>query len=92
MATPDLPSSSTRREFLKAAGAASATLAAGAPFIRAEDKAAAKAPVLGHGTHQYECIHDWGQLPADISYGNTHGVAEDSQGRIYIKHTVARTA
>ena len=30
----------------------------------------------------------WGELPANIEYGNTHGVCEDSQGRIYIHHTV----
>ncbi|HEX8310242.1 MAG TPA: twin-arginine translocation signal domain-containing protein [Chthoniobacteraceae bacterium] len=92
MATPHLPSSPTRRDFLKKAGIASAALAVGAPFVRAQDKAGAKAPVLGQGGHQFECIHDWGQLPADISYGNTHGVAEDSQGRIYIKHTVGKNS
>jgi hypothetical protein len=32
--------------------------------------------------------HDWGELPAGIKYGNTHGVCEDSQGQIYIHHTV----
>jgi hypothetical protein len=45
-------------------------------------------PVLGEGEHKYECAHDWGELPADIKYGNTHGVCEDSHGRIYIHHTV----
>jgi hypothetical protein len=29
-------------------------------------------------------------LPARIKYGNTHGVCEDSQGRIYVHHTVPR--
>jgi sugar lactone lactonase YvrE len=33
-------------------------------------------------------IHDWGEVPATIKYGNTHGVVEDSQGRIYVHHTV----
>ena len=60
-----------------------------APLIlKAADKAGVKAPVLGSGDHTYEALHDWGQLPADIKYGNTHGVCEDSQGRIYIHHTV----
>ena len=27
-------------------------------------------------------------MPANIKYGNTHGVCEDSQGRIYVHHTV----
>ena len=49
---------------------------------------AAKLPVIGSGEHTYEVIHDWGETPSQISYGNTHGVAEDSQGRIYVAHTV----
>lgn len=51
-----------------------------------------KAIIIGAGDRQYECIHDWGELPSSISYGNTHGVVEDSQGRIYIKHTVHCTS
>ncbi|MBI5385312.1 MAG: hypothetical protein HZA90_11580 [Verrucomicrobia bacterium] len=69
--------------------AAIATAALGsAPFLRADDKAGRRPPVLGSGEHTYECLHDWGQLPDHIRYGNTHGVAEDSQGRIYVHHTV----
>jgi len=52
------------------------------------DKSGSKAPILGEGEHQYEAIHDWGELPRTIQYGNTHGVCEDSQGNIYIHHTV----
>jgi hypothetical protein len=60
-----------------------------APYIlRSEDKAGAKNPIIGEGEHKYECIHDWGQLPSNIKYGNTHSVVEDSQGHIYIHHTV----
>jgi hypothetical protein len=60
-----------------------------APLILgAQDKAGSKAPVLGSGAYQYEAIHDWGELPSNIKYGNTHGVVEDSQGNIYIHHTV----
>ena len=77
----------TRRRFFKTS--ALATLAASAPaFLRAQDKAGTRPPVLGDGAHTYECLHDWGELPAGIKYGNTHGVCQDSQGRIYIKHTV----
>lgn len=62
-----------------------------APLILgAEDKAGSKAPVAGSGAHTYEMIHDWGELPAEIKYGNTHGVCEDSQGHIYIHHTVSK--
>jgi hypothetical protein len=71
----------SRRQFLRAAGVA--------PMIlHAQDKAGTKRPVLGSGEHTYEAIHDWGELPRQIQYGNTHGVVEDSQGNIYIHHTV----
>lgn len=72
----------TRRGFLFAVGA-------GAPLILgATDKAGTRKPVLGSGEHVYEVTHDWGQLPAEIKYGNTHGVCEDAQGHIYVHHTV----
>ena len=78
-----------RRAFLKALGATVA--AASVPFhIRASGSPDGSRPVVGLGEHQYEVIHDWGRLPADCIWGNTHGVAEDSQGRIYIKHTVGK--
>src|SRR5258707_6086036 len=60
-----------------------------APLIlEATDKAGTRKPILGEGAHKYEVTHDWGELPASIKYGNTHGVCEDSHGRIYIHHTV----
>jgi hypothetical protein len=75
---------STRRTFLAAAGAA-------APLIlHAQDKAGTKAPVMGEGAWKYEAIHDWGDLPSNIKWGNTHGVVEDSDRNIYIHHTVNR--
>lgn len=74
----------TRRNFLTA----SAVTAAVPFFIRAEKKSGAALPILGEGANTYECIHDWGELPAHIKYGNTHSVCEDSQGHIYIHHTV----
>jgi hypothetical protein len=81
------PSTLTRRAFIRAT--ALAGLAASAPSIlRAQDKAGVRNPILGEGAHTYECIHDWGELPSSIKYGNTHGVCQDTQGRIYIKHTV----
>ena len=64
-----------------------------APLIlHANDKSGTKRPVLGGGDHVYEAYHDWGELPASIQYGNTHGVVEDSQGRIYVHHTVGSTS
>lgn len=79
----------TRREFLAAAAAAPLL----SPLILgAQDKAGAKTPVLGSGAWTYEAIHDWGVLPAHIQWGNTHGVVEDSQGHIYVHHTVHATS
>jgi hypothetical protein len=78
----------TRRSFLVTAAAAAYAPA----FLGATDKAGSKAPILGQGEHQYEAIHDWGELPRTIKYGNTHGVCEDSQGNIYIHHTVHATS
>ncbi|HEX4136028.1 MAG TPA: hypothetical protein VHY84_15545 [Bryobacteraceae bacterium] len=73
----------TRRSFLMAG-----TVGAVAPFIIADDKTGTKNPILGEGEHKYECIHDWGELPSNIKYGNTHSVCEDAQGHIYVHHTV----
>src|SRR3954469_24827787 len=81
-------SSIKRRTMLKSTLGALVT----APAVHASDKSGNKLPVLGEGDHTFEVTHDWGQLPADIQYGNTHGVCEDSQGRIYIHHTVYATS
>jgi hypothetical protein len=60
-----------------------------APLILgAKNKSGSQKPIVGEGDHKYEVTHDWGALPAGISYGNTHGVCEDSRGDIYIHHTV----
>jgi hypothetical protein len=75
----------TRRSFLSAAAAAPLILGA-------TDKAGTKAPLVGDGEYKYECIHDWGDLPSNIKYGNTHGVCEDSHGNIYIHHTVGASS
>ena len=64
------------------------TCALAPAILGATDKAETKAPVMGSGKHTYEAIHDWGELPAGIKYGNTHGVVEDAQGQIYVHHTV----
>ncbi len=74
----------TRRKFLQTGATVSAAWLTGAPFLRAQSKT----PVIGQGAYQFECLHDWGQVPDDIVLGNTHGVAEDAQGFIYVYHTV----
>jgi hypothetical protein len=75
----------TRRTFLQAAGAA-AVAATTAPAILASDKAGSKPPVIGSGEHTYECLHGWGELPDTVQWGETHGVAIDEAGLIYVKH------
>ena len=40
------------------------------------------------GEFKYEALHNWGELPPHIKWGNTHNVVEDSQGNIYVHHTV----
>jgi hypothetical protein len=79
---------STRRSFI----ATAASAAAGPLILGAANKSGSARPVTGQGSFKYEMIHDWGELPAGIKYGNTHGVVEDSQGRIYVHHTVHSTA
>jgi hypothetical protein len=78
----------TRRTFLVTAAAAASAPA----LLGATDKAGSKALILGQGEHQYEAIHGWGELPRTIKYGNTHGICEDSQGNIYVHHTVHSTS
>jgi len=80
-----------RRHFLGVVGSATAAYAF-APYVRASNKSGLGPIVEGTGEHTYEFQHDWGQLPKGHAWGNTHGVCEDSQGRIYIKHTVHASA
>ena len=83
------PNPTTRRQFL--AGAAStvvgAAFAARSSASRVQ-KTLPKRIILGKGDHAYECWHDWLLPPANLLWGDTHGVAQDSHGRIYIAHTV----
>ena len=76
----------SRRSFLKTAGAAVAGSFFTPAILGAEDKAGSKPPVLGEGAFQYEVIHNWGEVPKHIQWGETHGVCVDSAGLIYIKH------
>ena len=72
----------TRRDFLKLAGAASASLAL--PGC-ATDTAQKTPPVrIGSGFHTYEADLAWGQLSAGMSYGWGCGVVVDSKDRIFV--------
>lgn len=77
----------SRRIALQAGIAATAALAA-APLVRASNKSGRGPVTVGSGAHTYEVEHDWARLPGTHAFGNTHGVAVDSQGMVYIKHTV----
>ncbi len=88
-----------RREFLGVTGKAAAAVALAAPLksvlgaspapmTRTQDKAGTQALRLGSGAHTYEATHDWLTPPAKLKWGDTHGVAQDAAGRIYIAHTV----
>ncbi len=61
---------------------------AAAPAVWTDDKSGSRPPMTGAGQWLFEVHHDWGELPARISYGNTHGVCVDSQGFVYVHHTV----
>jgi hypothetical protein len=83
MTDPHPASDPSRREFLKAAGAAAIAAPA---ILGAQDKSGSKPPVVGEGEYQYECHHNWGEVPNHIRWFETHGVAIDKAGNIYIKH------
>src|SRR5690606_8678930 len=76
----------SRRSLLKGLGAGA--IAAAAPRVgwaqEGKSNMSTVGKVMGAGEHTYELVKDWGKLPAGVSYGYTHGVCEDSQGRIYI--------
>lgn len=83
----DQKSETTRRDFLQKAGIAAAAAGASPLILRATDKAGSKNVILGQGDFQYEVVsHSWGELPSHIQWGETHGVAVDESGLVYITH------
>ncbi len=75
----------TRRDFLRVAAAAPIL---GPVLLGIQNKSGSRPPVVGEGAFTYEAIHDWGELPPHIKWGNTHNIVEDAQGNIYVHHTV----
>jgi hypothetical protein len=74
----------SRRLFVRTAVGALAALPASALAARLADE-----PLLtGSGDHQYRVEHDWLKPPSGYAWGDTHGLAQDSAGRIYVSHTV----
>ena len=82
----------SRRTFLGQVAAGVAAAVTGPTILARSDKSGTKRPIVGSGEFTYEVIHDWGELPAGLKYGNTHGVCEDSHGNIYVHHTVHATS
>jgi len=84
--------SKTRRGFLKQC--AQATVSAALPpfFLVTSDKSGSRLPVVGSGVHTYECVHDWLVPPDGLVWGDTHGLAQDEQGLIYVAHTVNKSS
>jgi hypothetical protein len=76
-----------RRAFLERTAGTAAAFAF-APAILAGSKSGPDNPILGSGEHRYECIHDWLTPPEGLTWGDTHGLAQDAAGRIYVAHTV----
>ena len=48
--------------------------------------------VVGSGSAKYEVHHDWLVPPSGAAFGDTHGVAQDAAGNIYLAHTVHPTS
>lgn len=78
----------TRREFISNTSAMAAGVLFSAPWVRGSDKTGSRLPVVGEGAHSFECLHDWLQPPAGMVWGDTHGLCQDSEGFIYVAHTV----
>jgi hypothetical protein len=82
------PPSPTRRRFLKTLTTTVAAVGAGPTLFGMSDKSGRRLPIVGSGAYTYEVHHDWGELPAALKYGNTHGVCVDAQQHLYVHHTV----
>jgi hypothetical protein len=85
-------SARTRRTFLAQFSGALAASAVPSFFLQTSDKSGSRLPVVGSGAHTYECVHDWLQPPDGLVWGDTHGLAQDSQGHIYVAHTVNKSS
>lgn len=95
-----------RRSFLSTAASVSAASALGATGLAAalaervlgagqavpSAQASAAPLVVGTGSTRFEVHHDWLTAPANAAFGDTHGVAQDAAGNIYLAHTVHPTS
>ncbi|MGB0580785.1 MAG: peptidase [Limisphaerales bacterium] len=75
----------SRRYFLQSTTAG--MLASGvAPVVLGADKSGRKPKVIGVDGHRFEVHHDCMEVPDHIRWQDTHGVAVDAEGLIYVKH------
>jgi hypothetical protein len=72
-----------RRSFLAATAASVAAPSFLAAHARAQD-----ATTIGSGSQRYAVNHSFLSPIAGTAWGDTHGVAQDASGRIYLAHTV----
>lgn len=75
-----------RRKFLRATTATMLASGMAPAFLSASDKSGARPKVIGVEGHRYEVHHDCMHVPDHIHWQDTHGVAVDAEGLIYIKH------
>ena len=83
----------TRREFITQIATASAVSALSPSLLRGDAPASTRAAktrplIVGSAAYTYECVHDWLIPPDGMVWGDTHGLCQDSQGYIYLGHTV----
>jgi peptidylamidoglycolate lyase len=79
------PNRQTRRDFLTTLSAATASAAAGLMLPGCAAPENKKPGVrMGTGTHTYEVVEGWGQLPAGMKYGFGCGVVVDGKDRVYV--------
>ncbi|HIF32208.1 MAG TPA: twin-arginine translocation signal domain-containing protein [Planctomycetaceae bacterium] len=76
----------SRRKFLKTTGAVSLAVAAAPAFVGATDKGGTKPVIVGVEGYRYEVHHNFLDVPSNIPWQETHGVAVDKAGQIYVKH------
>ena len=76
----------SRRQFLRTSSLAAASAAIAPCFVHASDKAGKQTPVVGTGDFQFECHHQWGEVPDGWQWGNAHGVTFDKAGNLYVTH------
>src|SRR5215469_11721377 len=82
----------TRRRFLREASTATAAAMLPPFFLQTSSKSGSRLPIVGSGVHIYECVHDWLIPPDGLVWGDTHGLAQDEHGFIYVAHTVNKSS